>query len=359
MTTVLTEIGWEDQDGNQLGTWTNRADVVDRGDEITVASGVKANSLAGNDIIKGTDSGIYEAVGISNNGTINTGTGNDRITGTASVVDEEGLGGYGIINNGTINTGAGNDRITGTGDYDGYGIINDGIINTGAGNDRITGTMKSILNKGTINTSTGNDTILDIFNTSKGTINTGSGNDIITATAEFIAVQPNGIINNGTINTGVGDDTISFSAGEFTYTGINNSGTINTGVGNDTISTISFSAGEFTYTGINNSGTINTGAGKDTVDALTGGFDGGGRVNLGRGDDLIRGFGNQVVDGGKGCDTAELGIDYDEITLSNALGSSIDITFDSATMAFTDVELFVFNNDVTKTLQQLQEQATI
>jgi hypothetical protein len=46
MTTILTEIGWSDANGNPLGTWTNQADLVDEGDEITVAEGVTANSLA-------------------------------------------------------------------------------------------------------------------------------------------------------------------------------------------------------------------------------------------------------------------------------------------------------------------------
>jgi hypothetical protein len=253
MTTQLTEIGWVDKSsGRLLGRWSNQPNVVDRDDEITVASGVTANSLAGGDIITGFSSAEYGDA-ISNDGIFNTGPGKDRITATSSGPD-----GDGIINVGTINTGPGNDRITATADDD--GIFNVGTINTGPGNDRIT-TMA----------------LYDIFN----------------------------------------------------------SGTINTGPGNDTVDTLTGN-GRFLIVGERDVG----------------------RINLGAGCDLIRGFGEQIVNGGQGFDTAELGIDYDEITLSNALGSSIDITFDSATMAFTNVDLFVFS-DVTYTLQQLQEQATI
>ncbi len=76
MTTILTEIGWEDENGNLLGTWTNRADLVDEDNEITVASGVVANTLGGRDTISG---GGF--TGIENSGTIITGDGRDTISG--------------------------------------------------------------------------------------------------------------------------------------------------------------------------------------------------------------------------------------------------------------------------------------
>lgn len=106
--------------------------------------------------------------------------------------------------------------------------------------------------------------------------------------------------------------------------------------------------------------TINTGQGDDIIDALSGGFsdsDGSGQINLGRDDDLIRGFGDHrgTVDGGQGFDKAELGFDYDQtlITLSSSDSASIDITFDSATMSFSRVELFDFNGQEFS-LEQLQ-----
>ena len=102
MTTILTEIGWEDENGNLLGTWTNRADLVDEDNEITVASGVVANTLGGRDTISG---GGF--TGIENSGTIITGDGRDTISGGGSFT------GRGIFNSGTISTGQGRDIISG------------------------------------------------------------------------------------------------------------------------------------------------------------------------------------------------------------------------------------------------------
>ena len=268
MTTILTEIGWEDGNGNLLGRWTNQPNVVDRGDGITVDLNITAKSLSGNDSIAGTNA---DGIGIDNDGTINTGTGNDTLSGN------------------TIST------------------------------------SPAIFNNG-------------------GTINTGTGNDSLSGDGYI------GILNRGTINTGTGDDSI-FGRG---VAGINNVSTINTVAGNDSIS------GQGTLSGITNGGIINTGGGNDTVDALTGGFSSGGTIDLGVGRDLIRGFGaqvvEQIVDGGRGFDTAELGIDFDEnqITFGSTAPTSIDITFDSATMSFTDVESFDFNGQVFA-LEQLQD----
>ena len=158
-------------------------------------------------------------------------------------------------------------------------------------------------------------------------------------------------------NTLGGNDIITGTSTDDLVLGISNQGTIDTGEGKDTISGTGGDIGILTL-----SGTIDTGKGDDTVNALNGGFAGGGTIDLGRGDDLIRGFGEQEVFGGRaiidrGIDTAELGIDFDDqIELSNAVGSSIDITFDGATMAFTDVELFDFNGDEF-TLRELQDLA--
>ncbi|MDJ0595933.1 MAG: hypothetical protein QNJ72_39115 [Pleurocapsa sp. MO_226.B13] len=295
MTTILTEIGWEDENGNSLGTWTNQADLVDEGDEITVAEGVTANSLAGGDTIISSRQEFFA----------------------------------GINNSGTINTGVGRDVIDGFGDP--FGILNSGTINTGIGGDVIDGSSDTI----------------GIRNESNGIINTGAGRDVIDAGGDI------GFENSGTIDMGPGRDSID--AGGL-FGGIKNSGTIDMGPGRDSIAGESPGAA-----GIDNTGTIDTGAGKDTVDALTGTggvgrFGGGGSIDLGVGRDLIRGFGEQIVDGGRGFDTAELGIDFDEnqITLGSTAPTSIDITFDSATMSFTDVELFDFNGQEFA-LEQLQD----
>ena len=80
--------------------FTNKADTAISVTGWEVLESVVINALAGNDIIKGTSS-TYS--GIFNDGTIDTGAGNDTIIGTGS--------GYGILNYGTINTGDGKDKI--------------------------------------------------------------------------------------------------------------------------------------------------------------------------------------------------------------------------------------------------------
>jgi hypothetical protein len=287
MTINLTEIGWIDENGTLLGTWTNQSNVVNDDTAIIVAQDLTVNTLNGNDVI---------------NGDVNDSDNQSQ--------------GIRLDNSSQLNTNNGNDTITGTG-FDGFFLSVSSSINTGLGNDAITGSGFAV-----------------------------------------------GISSRGTINTGIGDDTITASAEGppddlFGSTGISNYlGTINTGAGNDTILASGNSLGIS-----NNSGTIDTGAGNDTIDALTGGFsdsDGSGRINLGRGDDLIRGFGDHQgnIDGGRGYDRAELGFDYDEslITFGSTNSNSIEITFDSETMSYTNIELFDFNGQ-TFSLESLQAMA--
>ncbi len=354
MTTILTEIGWEDENGNLLGRWTNQADLVDEGDEIIVPEGVTANSLAGDDTIIGIDDNNLDT-GISINGTIKTAAGKDTIT-----VSGRNLF-FAIDNSGTIDTGFGADTIDALGDV--FGINNSGTIDTGFGADTISGNGEASTginneSNGIINTGFGGDKIfsfgrgLGIEN--DGTIDTGFGGDEISA-GTLLGFA---IVNTGTIKTGAGKDIID-AFGE--VAGIENDGIIETGAGEDIIN--ARSGGLSGDIDINNTGTIDTGAGNDTVDALTGGFGGltggfggGGTIDLGIGDDLIRGFGQQIVDGDIGFDTAELRIDFDEnlITFGSTAPTSIDITFDSVTMSFTDVELFNFNGQEFA-LEQLQD----
>ena len=253
MTTRLTETGWENVETVELlGTWTNQVDLVDEGDEIIVDSDVTANTLAGADTIFGLNS-------INNQGTIDTGDGNDTIS-------SGGIGGS-LINEGTIDTGDGNDIISAGGRDE--SLVNEGTIETGFGNDAISGSTGGV-----------------------------------------------GITNSGLIDTGDGHDTITGS-----------------GLNPQTISI-----------GIDNDGTIKTGNGRDTVDALTGGFSGDGTINLGDGDDLIRGFGNQIVDGGRGFDTAQFDFISDEVDISIISDNSLVLAKSSEEMTFTNVELFEFSD---------------
>ena len=81
-------------------TWTDGADVLDSVDEITIPREVVVNTRGGDDVITGRG-------GIVNFGTLETGEGNDVITGIGGTV--------GISNSGTIRTGDGDDTITGSG----------------------------------------------------------------------------------------------------------------------------------------------------------------------------------------------------------------------------------------------------
>jgi hypothetical protein len=219
-------------------------------------------------------------IGISNAGLINAGQssasplnpqiGKSEIIGSSKVADPTFIGtlgffgsssSLGINNTGTINTSYGNDSITGTGTgINAIGINNTGTINTFAGNDTITGQ--------------GFDT-----NNTRGSI---------------------GIVNSGTIDTGIGNDTITGIGTAFGIVNINTfsgmvkvaTGTITTGDGDDTI----------TGNRIFNDGNIFTGFGNDTIDTLKRGFAGNGLIDLGAGNDTLKGFGTGTFLGNSGSD---------------------------------------------------------
>jgi hypothetical protein len=52
---------------------------------------------------------------------------------------------------------------------------------------------------------------------------------------------------------------------------------------------------------------IDMGRGDDTLNAAFGGFGGGGSIMMGKGDDVVYGFGYQIIDGGQGYDVLNLG----------------------------------------------------
>jgi len=216
----------------------------------------------------------------ANFGFIDTGAGNDIITG--SNIDEVdgilGNGGFGLLNGGEfdgfIYTGDGNDTITGitTATNNGIGLINSDTytIDTGNGNDIITGTGSAIgiTNDGTINTGNGEDSIISqgkLLN--RGGAFLGEGNDSIIASIMAEVSLPNRTLENfNAIETGDGDDTI-------TSTGvIYNEGIINTGNGDDSIIVdggIDDITGN-TYSIYNNGGAINMGDGNDSIIANQG-----------------------------------------------------------------------------------------
>src|SRR4028119_889919 len=107
-------------------------------DDIVPASGVDyifnwgiVNTLAGDDIITGTrtpENSLFTYQGIYNTGSIYTNDGDDIIAG----IDDGISYGFGIDFGGILDTGNGNDLITGT-SRQGFGIYGRslGTINTG------------------------------------------------------------------------------------------------------------------------------------------------------------------------------------------------------------------------------------
>jgi hypothetical protein len=205
----------------------------------------------------------YANSGIYNISSIDSGDGDDTITGIATnSVDFAGsFIDFGINNTlfTTIDTGNGSDIITGIG---AIGIENQGTINTGNGEDSII-TQGKFLNSGVVFLENDDDSIIadaclsnraiENFNA----IDTGDGNDTITSTGV--------IYNQGIINTGNGDDSIIVNGGFDGLTGnvygiYNNGGAINMGDGNDSII-----ANEGFQSGPNSSGAWFLGEGDDYI----------------------------------------------------------------------------------------------
>ncbi len=243
--TILDNKGWT-VNGQRQGRWSPFSDTV----------------YAATDGIKTTAS------------TINTLTGNDNLIGTATTTTggtgfDNPVAGVWVVQGTRLNLGFGDDQIIGqapviAGSFN-YGVYNEGAIDTGYGNDLIQGTSR-----------------FGISNTETGTINMGDGNDQIIGES-----------------SDAGTDTSDYA--------LINKGFINMGAGRDSI------IGSNSHNGIFNSGTITMGEGADTVDALIGGasgtpggFQGGGLIDFGRGNDVLKGFGEGTFKGGAGTDSLVL-----------------------------------------------------
>ena len=183
--------------------FTNKADTAISVKGWDVLEGVVINALAGNDIIKGTSS---TDSGIGNDGTINTGDGDDIIKGTGT--------GSGISNYGTINTGDGNDRITGTGG-DFYGIFNYGTIKTGDGNDIVDALEGGFDGDGTTYLDAGNDTLKG-FGT--GNFYGGAGTDkLFFGEGTYVISGSTVVFNGATMNVNQFEKIGGANGGLFTF----------------------------------------------------------------------------------------------------------------------------------------------
>lgn len=311
-------------DSHQQSPFTDQADQRRSSNGWRILRSISAE--AGNDFIEGRQrlSSNSSGIGIEIFGSVlDTEFGNDTVKGIARAKNGVATGidifGKTLINgneigDSAIDSGADNDKVIGRGNSRtgiAYGIeINGGKIDSGLANDRITGNGKS---------RSGDAYGISLNGSNAETkIDTGLGNDSVVGKARSRSGNAFGINNlrNSTIDTGDGDDTV---------TGVASSAT-----------------GE--AVGIFNNGVIDGGAGDDVFDALTGGWGGNGRADLGSGNDTVRGFGSGTFDGGVGFDTlvfnagtyniARVGSQLDrfEITLSSLQNSPV--------MTVTEFEFF-------------------
>ncbi len=360
------------------------------------------NTLGGNDVLKGKVSSALPgsvAYGIRNTATgrLTTTWGNDLLVGEA--VFGLGLSVIGIENAGIIETGVGNDILIANGSNN-SGLVNltgalidlshgdDSItasgstallnnpgakILAGTGNDSITANgIFGLENSGLIDMDHGDDAIYASggpgtgLSNQAGTILMGTGNDLIRVYGQFNAISNfekalidagfgndrieghggiTGVSNaqNGTLLTGGGEDVIWASGG---LSGVNNEGLIDMGYENDSLTGFSvvnpFISSNNIGSGIYNSGHIDMGGGDDWVrgigGSITDGITGGGTVDLGSGNDRFSAFGNQTVEGGFGFDMLLLDGSFDAELDRNlpsvSLGGSASIRLGSLPNSF-------------------------
>ncbi|MBD2206202.1 hypothetical protein H6G33_29145 [Calothrix sp. FACHB-1219] len=351
---------------------------VSRGFEVYSFVGAKASrgqfAIASAELSGKADVEVY---GIKNEGTINTNNGLDVIKGSAKAnisATAESVSqaiafarradavaitnafasinikatAEGIDNSlGHIHTGKNNDTIIG----DAEGSVSAIALATAVaiaeapishGVTAFAKAMATSLAKASI-TATG-------INNSRGEISTGDGNDTINATATssagaFAGTISAAIANATGENKALAEALVSATAKATDKAiAINNSGgKIDTGVGDDTI--IAKATGSDSY-GIFG-GSINTGHGNDRIFASS--FGGGVNIDMGAGNDSVKGFGAAQINGGLGWDTLDLS-DYNfkdfQIKFGGIFGislnNSVSFQLDGVTLNTTGFEQFNF-----------------
>ncbi|MBD2335394.1 hypothetical protein H6G64_00105 [Calothrix sp. FACHB-156] len=222
--------------------------------------------------------------------------------------------------------------------------------------------------QGIINTGIDKDTISASATSSAGTFTSTDSSTFATATPEnqalaravarasALAFDKAIAIDNtqGYIRTGTQGDTIeaTASASDLAIAINNNKGYIHTGMGNDTINAQATGSESYGIFG----GTIDTGNGADEIIASS--FGGGVNIDMGDGEDFVQGFGNARVDGGKGCDTFDLGAyNREDFQISfgvNSVNNIVIFQLDKITMITTGFEQFNFaNNSVSLAYNEL------
>ncbi|MBD2196916.1 MULTISPECIES: hypothetical protein [Calothrix] len=351
---------------------------VNRGFEVYSFVGAKASrgqfAIASAELRGKADVEVY---GIQNEGTINTNTGLDVIKGSAKAnisATAESVSqaiafarkadavaitnafasinikatAEGIDNSwATIYTGKDSDSIIGDaeGSVSAIALATAVAIAEAPISNGVTAFAKAIatsLAKASI-TATG-------INNSRGEISTGDGNDTINATATssagaFAGTISAAIANATGENKALAEAIVSATAKATDKAiAINNSGgKIDTGDGDDKITAKATGSDSYGIFG----GSINTGHGNDSVIASS--FGGGVNINLGAGNDFVKGFGAAKIDGGKGWDTLDLS-DYKindfQIKFGGIFGfslnNSVSFQLDGVTLNTTGFEQFNF-----------------
>lgn len=288
------------------------------------------------------------ANGINNSGTLGTGKGNDSVDGDidasiAAVATAE-ANAAAIVKG--IAQAPMSDNLEAFAVAIAESIANAEVIATGINNSG-----------GKFTTMKGKDTINAIATSDSATLSeassvalagaTGEGEALALAVAEAVAtVQDQAIaIDNtgGSILTGKGRDTIHTTANAADKAiGIDNSGgTIKTGKGADIIEANATGSESYGIFG----GIIQTGDGADRVDASS--FGGGVNIKMGKGKDFVEGFGDAIVNGGKGFDILSLdsfNIDDFNISLGATNKNEVNFERDGISMNATNFEQFNFGN---------------
>lgn len=271
--------------------------------------------------------------------------GNDKITGIATDTTPQVFPGdiFGVYLQDRLTLSRGDDSLTGitysagnqlrvyaivVGSSDGFA----GIVDGGSGNDRITGYAES--------KQTGPESLfvigISLFSSSQ--ILTGAGHDLIHGRASGTAWQIYGIYleEESVIDTGSGNDRVIGTATNTIYkepsSGIFGDTTclLSTGDGHDQVIGTASVAG-------------------DRLFGILGGL----TIDLGSGNDLLKGFGPFKAFGGSGKDTYNL-LGYSttdfEITKHGqgkvTLAGFNPVQGFTATAELTDFEVFIFNNGI-------------
>ena len=140
----------------RFGSGSDYVEVSHAGERALIVDGVLDLGSGDNSLnVTGQEEGIHVY-----GGQLIAGDGNDRLTGinrTSSGIDTGGI----RIAYGSIDTGAGDDTIIGLSEYGGYGfsLWSGSSLQTGSGNDVITGDRILFFQDALIDTGDGNDTV--------------------------------------------------------------------------------------------------------------------------------------------------------------------------------------------------------